>query len=775
MKFTKTQLQQAIQSETEIVAIWGAFQILKLEEETIREFLPFFLSSPFEDIKDVGIAKIAEFEDAEYAADITRIFRLSEGQLKFTAAFALSKFPNDFTASLIHKWFEQLIESEQSTRVEFEAATYAYINVDRKRNFKEAVNLLVSSQSDVIKSSVLFSNLLHYCETKEEHIDLINQYFIIRDNFSDAELTLNLVGAFIYEELGEWWMANLTKGYSISSIFEQCYVLLGMEDNITDRNYWVEIEQAIGDAKVHKSCPDNPKQFVETLQAWISQLLDSPVENKNLKSFEWILESFCFNEAIIPNTIPKILELETRFLLSIPLQIILDRSFKSWLSNPVEHIEQIANYYHSTLLINDYREQILSLFFPETPLWTDEQMTIVSDATPVKANDNKNDIIWSFYRGELLGYNVSWPTIFPNPDCSIHLAEGLANIYSVNFGRFIKSNDKVSIDYSLQLFQLKPTDKSLELILEHFEYLHQHHTDTLYQTIEYVPDKRFMEQLIGRYEGGEQELARLILLISEIFSLEIPEEILVDIEKMKASGFQIAANKKPVRLTCHSCHSTFQYGVDMIYIDEGSIIRANKLSQESVWVPQTFNCKKCNSEIKFIMDEAQLEELSQQSRVDRILKITPQSNDHHFGFQTCLIDFPRFNGKTYKPQEFFQFMEKIEEDKKLGKEDLKILWMKLARLQKDLSLWEQCKASLEQVKSLEKIDEEWMYLMGFVSMKLSLFADARKYFDWIVKKHPEEMPYESYAPYVEKSRYFIGLLDSKTEKRARFKLITGKK
>ena len=82
---------------------------------------------------------------------------------------------------------------------------------------------------------------------------------------------------------------------------------------------------------------------------------------------------------------------------------------------------------------------------------------------------------------------------------------------------------------------------------------------------------------------------------------------------------------------------------------------------------------------------------------------------------------------------------------------------------------------LKTLTIVEKIDEEWMFLMGLVSLKLLNFADARKYFDWILKKYPEEIPQTSFTPYVEKSRLYISQLDSKSSKKARFKVITGKK
>lgn len=776
MQYSKDQLKACVLSDIEIVAIWGAFQILKLDEKDIIDFLPYLLQSPFEDIQDAGLARIAELNREGFTADIIRIFRTAEGQLKFTAAYALSKFPNDITRTLLQKWFDQLSSNNQATRVEYDAAVFSYLNMDRTRHFNPVLTLLRHSQQDIIKSSVLFTNLLQFCKSSEEYSAIIDEYFVLRDQFSDAELTLHLVESIIFPALREWWATNLSKGYSVSSIFNQCYLLLGLEEDLTDRHYWNELESAIGDSdRLFSNAPKDPKVLIETVQQWVSHLLQNPEQESRYGYLNWIIDGFSRNVHLMTRTIPKIIELEVQFLLSIPLFVVLEKAFSDWMSDPAEHVEQIANYYHSTLIIKEYREKILTLFFPHLPEWTEEQMRIKKDQSPVGVNDNKNDVIWSFYRGDLLGYRVPWPTIFPNADISLYLAEGLASIYYTNFDYFVAAEDTVAIDYALQLFQLKPRFQAIELIHSHFDYLYQHHTETLYQTIEYLPDPKFLDHLLAKYQTGEHEISRLIFLIATVFDVELPEEIQKDVENAAVSGHQISGVKKPVRLHCTSCNSSFQYPVETIYIDESAILKSNRLTHDSIWVPHGFQCKKCQSEVPFKLDAIQLDELSQQSRVDRILKTSSETAGNHFGYQTCLIDFPRHDGTIYDPGEFVRFMKDVEADASLDVEEQKTLWMKLARLQSAMTQWEACKSSLEKVKSLEKIDEEWMYLMGLVCYKLSLFAEARKYFDWIIKKYPEEIPQASFTPYVEKSRHYVNQLNSKSSRKASFKVISGKK
>ncbi len=776
MLFEKEQLVDCIQSDIEIVAIWGAFQIIKLDNERIKEFLPYFLNSQFTDIQDAGLAKIADLKLEGYTADIIRIFRGAEGQLKHTAAFAISAFPNDITGALLHKWFDQLSHDNQSTRQEYDAAVYSFLNFDKQRNFQTALNSLRSFHGDMVKSSVLFTNLLQFCESERDYSEVIDQYFILRDQFSDAELTLHLVDSLVDSELRDWWATNLSKGYTVSSIYNQCYILLGLDEDLTDRHYWNELESALGESEtLYKSSPSCSKELIDTVQQWIGHLLVKSEEDQTFLKLKWIIDGFSKNENLFKNTIPKIVELEVQFILSIPLFIVLEKAFVGWMKNPAEHVEQIANYYHSTLLIKENREKVLSMFFPEPPKWSDEELIIKNSESPVDVNNNKNDIIWSFYRGELLGYAVPWPTIFPNPDFSHFLTNGLARIYCSNFTAFIEAKDKVSIDYALQLFQLRPSRDAITLVTQHFDYLYQFHTETLYQTVEFLPDASFFDLLLEKYNQGEREISRLLLLISTVFDLELPAEIKTEVFDSGKSGHQMLGVKKPIRLHCNECKSSFQYSADVIYIDETSILTSNQLTPEAIWVPHGFSCKKCEADLPFDLDTTQIDELSQQSRVDRIFKITPETGAHQYGYPTSLIDFPRHQGKMYNPGEFAELVKGISGGSTLDEDELKLIWMKQARLMNAMSRWQECKEALEKVKSMEKMDEEWIFLMGLVSYKLSDFAEARKYFDWIIKKYPEDIPQASFTPFVEKARLHISYLNSKSSKKALFKVIPGKK
>lgn len=773
--YSRECLLRAIKSRYEIIALWGTYHILNLDDTEINEYLGLFLESPFSNIQDAGISKIAEIGDQQYITQLLKIFRESEGQIKHSAAVALSRFPNDFSKSLIQRWFDQLIASDQSTRMEFEAATVAYLQVDRVGNFPLVQQALELSQTDPTKSAVLFANLLLFCETESEFDIILNQYFILRDLHSDAELTYQLIKLFGNLEIKEWFAESLSKGYSISSIYEQCHILLNSQNNIANRQFWLEIDKAFGDYKlIRPGVPIDFLALISNLSKWVEKLAAESGADAKLLRFKFVIKAFKQNQISFPKTIPKIIEMESQFLLSIPIQIILEQSLGIWLKKPAENLENIANYYHSSLLTREYREEILWMFFPTVPNWQKKQLEISRPYSNLSDEVARSEVLWSFYREELLGYDIPWPSIFPNPDYSFNLTAGLASIYFYNFDYYINKKDAIAIDYALQLFRYRPQKEIISLLITNFEYLIHYHTESLFQTIEYLPDPAFVDLLLNKYQPEEYEIAKLVFIICEIFNLENPECLSDDIKKIKNSDFQNCGIKNSIRLHCDECHNIFQYAVDVIYIDESSIIKTNGLTSDSVWIPQKIFCKKCASPVPFLLDDSQLREFSLQSRVDRLLRLTPQTRKNQFEQKIVLIDFPRHDSVIYSPSAFEDLVRDCEMNKEVDKAEMQTLWMKQAQLYKAMGNWKSCKKVLSKIELSNSRKAELTFLLGLVNFKLSDFAESRKHFTWIVKNNPDTIA-SSNISYVEQSKYFLNKMDSESAKRARFKVITGKK
>ena len=101
--FDEKILIKALQSRNVNIAMWGAFRLIQDNPANIEDYFPYFLDSPFEDIQETVISKIAELNSEKYIPNLIKIFREEEGRLKFAAALTLSQFPNDFSKTLIEK------------------------------------------------------------------------------------------------------------------------------------------------------------------------------------------------------------------------------------------------------------------------------------------------------------------------------------------------------------------------------------------------------------------------------------------------------------------------------------------------------------------------------------------------------------------------------------------------------------------------------------------------------------------------------------------------
>ncbi|MCP4295119.1 MAG: hypothetical protein GY786_05895 [Proteobacteria bacterium] len=769
--YEQDSLLLALHSNQENIAIWGAYQLLLGDPNQIRELLPQFLESDFIEIVEAGVQKIAEVNAEEFVTHVLKIFRESEGQLKYTSAMTLCKFRNHISQKLLENWFSTLVGSDHVTRVEMEAASWVYLEIDRAGNIQNLLEQLNQMHDDGVKSSILLSSLVQFCQSQEELDQAFEHYFILRDLYSDPELSFQIVDYFGNFEIIEWISQKVGKGYSISSIYEQCFTLLDITATVKDRHRWEEIETAfLTYEKLYNYKIRDPELFLNNLSKWVQSLMSDQPAVYGLH-FKWLLEAFRRHHEFFPRTISKIIEMETNFLLSIPLSIALEKSFQVWINNPSKYLTQIANYYHSSILTTDHREQVLDLFFPDEISWSEEETRItINNSTPVEGC-SQHEIMWKFFRKELLGFHIPWPTIFPNPDTSTRLLSGLFSIHVNNFDYFIEKGEKISVDYALLLFQLRPDKNVINLIVDNFKYLFRSHTEGLFQTIEYIPDPRYVPLLLNYYQEEEFEIVKLISQICEIFCMEKPNIIQKDLKHILREPGNKKGIQQRLRMQCDICSHGFQYFVDRIYVDEGAILRMNKLTIDSIWVPQKFVCKKCSADLPFHLSEIQLEELTLQSRIDRRLKNLPQAQGAVLGQKIFLIDFPRFKTKTYNPLEFKDLVQKYESNSQASPEDLVLLWIKEAKLNRAMLLWQECLDVLKKVEKITNFEIEWVFLVGQANFKLQKFAEARKYFDWIIKHYNNETSNSPFGALTEQSKYFLKSMDSEHTRKTRLKVI----
>lgn len=769
--YTIDLLIKALNSNRENVAIWAAYHLLSLDDDLLKNYLPGFLKSQFVDIQEAAVARISAGEMEDFTPEVLKLFRESEGQLKYSASNALGILPNDLTKRLLTQWFEQVVQGGQATRLELDNAVYSLLKSDIS-NFQKVLDCLAELQNESIKSSILLYNLLSFAEESKSLEVVFDYYFLLRDLHSDVDLTYRFLDYFDQIELINWMADNISYGYSIQSIYEQCYALLGENFPVEEKEQLENLNRIFLNSKEVAALEIfEVDLFFNSIFKWLEALSQRYAGDERIQYYLALSGSFCRNSGQFFKSIPKIIEFEYFVLLSLPLQILAENSLNKWLNSPTAHLEDIAKYYNSTLLTGENREKILSLFFSNKAAWSEEQVKIHHATSPIEKGNSKNEILWAFYRDQYLGYDVNWPVIFPNPSYSFKLSEGLAKIYLCNFDLYVSQRNNIAVDYALKLFQLSPEKPVTDVLVRHFDYLVQSHSELLFQTLELLPDPRYIELLCSKYRTDEVEIAQLISFMCEIFEIAVPKKVADDLALDREN--QNLNWKKRVRLNCQVCNHTFQYPVEVVFVDEKSVQQKLQLTNDMIWVPQTFSCKNCSSKIEFKLTSYQLEELTQQSVVDQLLKNSPNHKYTKLRQKIVPIEFPQLDQVTYNPDQFNDLVIKKEKDTNIDRGYLTHLYIKQARILKSMMQWQLCLDVLKKSDPMENLRPEWFFLKGLCCFKLSLWKEARDHFSWLVKNISKPEGVE--GSYWEQARYFLSEMDSEKSRRSRFTIIEGKK
>ena len=769
--YSKEFYLKAFRSGHERVAIWGAYQLLR--HFSLQDEIKELIESSIPGVQEAGLAYMAEEGDDRFLSEVVGIFRESEGQLKHAAAHCLAQFPNDFSKNLIQRWFEQVKGDEHATPMELQAATATFLQAAPQQGFERLLEDREVALEHIILGSAYFQFLLPLARTEKDINACMDFYFQLRDRYSDTEVTGQLMNVFGHEEVAEWLDQSLTGSYSLKSIYEQCFLLFERNISLDLREIWRTLEEeALKFSRGGMPSPKNVKILLRQLELWINRLVkEEPESSMQLKRL-WLVQAFILHQDEMMEGIPRIMEMETGLLLSIPLAIALETSFTRWVKNPNRHLSVIANYYHSPLLTQSYCEDLLEMFFPHLPQWEAKDLVITKQMNEFRPDLSRPEILWALFRGELLGVEVDWPRLFPNPYTFEHLPTLLLEIYLANFDYYLKKGDLVAIDYALQLFQEFGDPRIHQLCLDYFEPLVNHHVEMFSQLIEYQPHPDLLPLLIERFEGGEKELGRTIEFISIIFELEVAEEVTQALVKSLENK---EGPKRSLRIHCPACKTSFPYYAEKIYLDIGALQRTKHLTSQGIWVEESFSCKKCGESLPLELDLLQLEELARQSRIESLFNLKLGGMPSPLGHRICLIEFPRFQGESYSPRVFEALVEQIQKEKSLPLGETKWVLMKLAKMYRAMGRWSEMLEVLEGFGPLHSQEVEWNFFMGQGYFKQGDFNQARPYFEKLGRNH-KHMPAESPEyPYLEKARYWLKSLDSYSVKRARFQLFQGKK
>jgi len=744
------------------LSLWGAMQ--RLERVSQPAELVELLELPIAMVQEAALAKLASLESDEAKALVpmaVTLFRESNSHLKYQAAYCLSQFPSDFTNSLLSKWAKSCLASEETTRFELEAAIMSWLAVDPKATDRLLEGLTVYQENPLL-SSLLFRYLLPHCQDRDRFAQLVDFYFYTRDHHADFENTGLLLGHLVDPGLTEWVFQSMMRGNSVVQTYRQLASLLGDVPVGAWQAHWEQIDRAgIRFDGLTASVPHSPLELIQGVKGWLESLPETPSHPVAL----WLIEGFERNLDHFGSAIPRLIEMEIQGLLALVPSLVVTQCLDQWLLKPSVYLEQIANFYHSPVSSAPHQERILRFFFPSAPEWSEAECLIRSETLATLEQVSKGEILWRFFSGELLGMNLPWYTWFPNPSQSPSLCRGLAKIYVVNFDFWVEQKDHLNLDYGLQLFDQVPSIQAVDLLVRHFDFLHRHHTDLLYQLIERCPDQRMIVPLSDLYRHGEYDLASLIGFLCVAFEQEVPAQVAQDLSNKET--LQRFGRKKPVRLKCSSCGHSYQYFAEVLYVDEGDILRTGRLSSQSIWTPNPFHCKDCGAELPLDFDEAQLEELTLQSKADQILR--QRLSQSGFGQRILLVEFPRYLTQSYNPDQFEKLIDQIESSNTYDRDTVELLYLKASRMYKGLSRYHDSLSALAKLDPVPpKYAIEVHFLKGVSLYRLRNFALARPEFDFVLSHYGEQ----NEQPFLEESKSF---LRSMSEDRQRFLVIEGGK
>jgi len=761
-EYTSEFISHCLNSSDESLALWGAFQRLGTVKQPGE--LVELLERPISVVQEAALSKLSSLESEEAQALVplaVTLFRESNSHLKYQAAYCLSQFPSDFTNSLLSKWAKSCLVSDESTRFELEAAILSWLAVDPKAT-DALLDGLYDYQENPLLSSLLFRYLLPHCLDHDRFSRLVDFYFYTRDHHADLENTSLLMGHLADPELTEWVSQCMMRGNDLNQTYGQMCSLLGDVPLVRWQPYWKQMDRAgVRFDSLVPTPPINPQDLITGIKLWLEALPPTPSHPVAL----WLVEGFERNLEQFGSAIPRLIELEVKALLALVPSLVVTQCLDRWLLKPALYLEQIANFYHSPVSSSQHQDRILRFFFPTAPDWNVQQC-LIQDTTPATLPQvSIGEILWRFFSGELLGQNLPWYTWFPNPSVNENLCVGLTKIYLANFDHWVAQGDHLNIDYGLQLFELLPSVQAMDLVDRHFDYLHRNHTDYFYQLIERCPDERMILRLNDIHRHGEYDLALLIGFLSEAFEQELPGSVKQDLEHQET--LKRFGRKKPVRLKCQECGHSYQYFAEVLYIDEGDILRTGRLSSKSIWTPNPFHCKDCGAVLPLEFDEAQLEEFTLQSKADQILR--QRLSQSGFGQRILLVEFPRYLTQSYNPDQFEELIKELEESKSLDADEMALIYLKASRMFKGLSRYHESLSSLVKLDPVpQKYALEAHFLKGVCLYRLRNFAQARPEFDEVIHFYGEQ----SEMPFLEESKSF---LRSMSEDRQRFLVIEGRK
>jgi hypothetical protein len=318
------------------------------------------------------------------------------------------------------------------------------------------------------------------------------------------------------------------------------------------------------------------------------------------------------------------------------------------------------------------------------------------------------------------------------------------------------------------VFRHQGSPRVLELLLQHFEPLLNHHYTRFLEVMTHLPDQRFLPPLLARYRDEEYDLERLIRFICEVHRLPCPKAVI------QASARKAApAPPATVRLLCRHCDAAFQYACAEIFVNEERIEQRQVPAPEDLWTPERFHCKNCGRPLPFEPDGAYLNDLYAELLAARIV---PPAQREALGLDAIqTIAFPVWEGKPVNPGRFLEREDEVLDaglDGSIASEEQVAYLFELGRFHIETGRWERAKRALRKILAGPVRFPKALYYLGVIAFQEKNLYDARVYFSRLIATCSRDEFEQDLDNPVDMAQHYLKLLDKREFKRSHFHLVS---
>ncbi len=748
-------LLERLEANSTQVQMWAAFHLVDRWQDETEQFVERMWHSTVPEIRESAVNLIGKHRIERYGFPLLRLLTSNEYGLRVAAGLALGKLQYEPALKPLTAWFETVSAHRNLKMHEYEAAAESLLLHDRRRHWHVLYERLEQSRQNHSVFAALFRLLCRYADEPGEFERLGAVYGQPREVFHDVHLAQYLVDTIGRANVSRYLQSRLNGGYPLPAIYLECLRLLGHEELDP------QVQQLIEAMDGCTATSGGLGKFFTIAASLIERLAPNAAEGARMRGFlegcmTWLPR---WEEAIL-----KVREIEYHLLVSLPLVLMLESAERECLARPEEEALRISRIYQSPLLSSGFMRQILTLLSDRG--YPKEQAALGKTMVAGWLWDEEKDTLWKLFTDQLKGVDYPFEQTIPQPwGYGIPtLLDRLVQALSERLGVYLQAGRAQSVDYALEVFRHQGSPGSVDLMLERFDDLLNHHYPQFIEVMTHLPDHRFLVPLLNHYREDEYDLERLIRFICDVHEMPYPEAV-AQAESQKS----VQRSPTTVRLLCPDCETAFQYPCLELYVNEECIEQRQVPATGDLWTPQRFRCKNCGHEVPFAPDEHYLQDLYAELLAARIVHPAQREELGFNRIQT--VSFPIWEGKPLNPAKFLALEREVLEGELEAEQEAAYLF-ELGRFYVEIGQWEPAKHAMQRILAGAVKFPKALYYLGVIAFQERNIYEARVYFSRLIDSCGREEFERDLDNPVDMAHHYLKLLDKREFKRSHFQLIT---